>query len=326
MALHPVPMTATRLPVEAHVVPPARGVERRAFEALQTCDRWDGRDGQLAARRQQDVGFVRPGARVEQPLGAPGVPAGSRDLGVRADPVDDAITMCDVLEVRLDLGLRRVPAGPARVGLERELVEVRWDVARGTRIGVVMPDAADAVSALEDRDVVIARALQHHDRADATETATDYRDRPLLRPCMPVPIRLCWSAHVAHITYAAGSSSAECLEGRMDNCTLGTRGCCPPMDLGARIGAQGVRVSTLAEAAELRRRRDWSAAYEAYSGIDPQDGPVTEGLAESTWWLGNMERGDPAVRRRLPPVRRRRRPGERGPDRGAALDPLPSGR
>ncbi|WP_281272193.1 LuxR family transcriptional regulator [Nocardioides marmorisolisilvae] len=48
-------------------------------------------------------------------------------------------------------------------------------------------------------------------------------------------------------------------------------------------------MGTRAEADELRRRRDWSAAYEAYAGIQPQDGPVTEGLAESTWWLGNME-------------------------------------
>jgi ATP/maltotriose-dependent transcriptional regulator MalT len=53
-------------------------------------------------------------------------------------------------------------------------------------------------------------------------------------------------------------------------------------------------VGTLAEAEELRRRRDWSAAYQAYAGLEPQDGPVTEGLAETTWWLGNM---DEAIRR-----------------------------
>jgi len=50
-----------------------------------------------------------------------------------------------------------------------------------------------------------------------------------------------------------------------------------------------VPVTTLVEAVELRRRRDWSAAYRAYAGIDPKDGAVTEGLAESTWWLGNMQ-------------------------------------
>ena len=48
-------------------------------------------------------------------------------------------------------------------------------------------------------------------------------------------------------------------------------------------------MSTLTEAEELRRRREWAAAYEAYSALETQDGHVTEGLAESTWWLGNME-------------------------------------
>lgn len=50
-------------------------------------------------------------------------------------------------------------------------------------------------------------------------------------------------------------------------------------------------MSTLARAEELRRRREWSAAYEAYSSLQPGEsdtGAATEGLAESTWWLGNM--------------------------------------
>jgi len=42
------------------------------------------------------------------------------------------------------------------------------------------------------------------------------------------------------------------------------------------------------EAAEFRRQRNWSAAFEAYSRIEPRDAPSTEGMAESTWWLGNM--------------------------------------
>jgi len=44
----------------------------------------------------------------------------------------------------------------------------------------------------------------------------------------------------------------------------------------------------MAQAEELRRRREWSAAYEAFSAVKPRTGPVAEGLAESTWWLGNM--------------------------------------
>ena len=48
------------------------------------------------------------------------------------------------LEVREDLGLLAERARPRRVRLERERVEVRRHVARGARIGVVAPGAADA--------------------------------------------------------------------------------------------------------------------------------------------------------------------------------------
>jgi ATP/maltotriose-dependent transcriptional regulator MalT len=40
---------------------------------------------------------------------------------------------------------------------------------------------------------------------------------------------------------------------------------------------------------ELRRARDWSAAYAAYSGLDVRDGRTVEGIAEAAWWLGRME-------------------------------------
>ena len=93
-----------------------------------------------------------------------------------ADPVEHAVAPRDVLEVGLDLGLRRVAARPARVRLEGELVEVRGDVAGGAGIGVVVPDAADPLAALEDRDVVVAGAAQHHGRADAAEAAADHGD------------------------------------------------------------------------------------------------------------------------------------------------------
>ena len=86
------------------------------------------------------------------------VPARALDLGAGADAVEHAVGARDVLEVGLDLRLRRVAARPARVRRERELVQVRRHVAGGARVGVVVPDAADALAALEDRDVVVARA------------------------------------------------------------------------------------------------------------------------------------------------------------------------
>ena len=63
----------------------------------------------------------------------------------------------DVLEVGLDLRLGRVATRPPRVRVERELVQVRRDVAGGAGIGVVVPDTADALAALEHRHVVDSR-------------------------------------------------------------------------------------------------------------------------------------------------------------------------
>ena len=96
----------------------------------------------------------------------------------------------DVLEVGLDLGLGRVAARPARVRVERELVQVRRDVAGGAGIGVVVPDATDALAALEHRHVLVAGPAQHHRRADAAEAAADDGDRP--RPGWTGAVSVSW--------------------------------------------------------------------------------------------------------------------------------------
>lgn len=43
-----------------------------------------------------------------------------------------------------------------------------------------------------------------------------------------------------------------------------------------------------AQAQALRRRRDWAAAYEAFSALPERTGDIVEGLADCAWWLGNM--------------------------------------
>ncbi len=45
-------------------------------------------------------------------------------------------------------------------------------------------------------------------------------------------------------------------------------------------------MTTLTQADELRRRRDWPAAYEAYASLPERTGSVIEGLAEAAWWQG----------------------------------------
>lgn len=44
----------------------------------------------------------------------------------------------------------------------------------------------------------------------------------------------------------------------------------------------------LEEAAQLRRRRDWPTAYDAYAALPERSAEVVEGLAEAAWWLGRM--------------------------------------
>ncbi len=172
---------------EVDVVAPARGVEGRALEAVQARQRRHRRHRQLAAGGEQHVGLVRARARLQHPLAPLAVPARLLHLGRRADALDHPVAPRDVLEVGLDLGLRRVAARPARVRGEGELVEMRRDVAGGPGIRVVVPDAADPLAALEDGDVLVAGAAQHDDGADAAEAAADDGDRR--RTAMAVVLR-----------------------------------------------------------------------------------------------------------------------------------------
>jgi hypothetical protein len=77
------------------------------------------------------------------------------------------------LEVRKDLGLISVGAGPTAVRRERERIEVALDIARRTRIGVLPPRAADAVGPLDDHDVVDTFAAQSDRCGKTAETGSD---------------------------------------------------------------------------------------------------------------------------------------------------------
>ena len=107
------------------------------------------------------------------------------DLGAGSGALEHAMASGDRLDVLLDLGLRREAPRPARVRFEGELVQVRGHVARRTRIGVVRPHAAEALAALEDRHVGVARAGEQHRRADAAEAASDDRHRRTASPPPP---------------------------------------------------------------------------------------------------------------------------------------------
>lgn len=48
-------------------------------------------------------------------------------------------------------------------------------------------------------------------------------------------------------------------------------------------------MTSTALAEELRQRRDWQAAYDAFVALPDRTGAVIEGRAESAWWLGLMD-------------------------------------
>src|ERR1700737_98645 len=96
------------------------------------------------------------------------------------------------------------------MGREGELVEVRGNVARGAGIGVVVPNPADPLAALEDRDVVVARLVQHHGRADTAEPPADNGDRARPAAAPVASVRAECRAHGAE-TNRTCSARAEAL-------------------------------------------------------------------------------------------------------------------
>ena len=132
---------------QRHVVAPLRGVERGPGERRQPRQRWDARLRELPAGGDQDVG--RDASR--RWSRAPSAPRPSAPSAPRSTAAP-----------RRPSAARRPPRRPGsrpaarsgattRVRRERELVQVRRDVARRARIRVVVPDAAEPLAALEQR-------------------------------------------------------------------------------------------------------------------------------------------------------------------------------
>ena len=160
---------------EVHVVPPLGGVERRALEGLEALDPWQLGNRELSAGDDQHVGLMITSACLDQPRVTGLLPVRADHLGTSTDLVEYAEVSGDTLEVGLDLGLRRVPARPPWVRGEGELVKMGRYVACRPGIGVVVPDSADALAALEDCDVLVSGPAQHDSCTDAAEAAANNR-------------------------------------------------------------------------------------------------------------------------------------------------------
>ena len=162
-----------RDPLAAQVVAvvPLGGVEAVALEAAR-----QARDGglvELARRHDHGVGRALPAARLDPPVPRRVVPAARADVRAGLDDVLEALLGDDLAQVGEDVGLGRAQPHPVAALGERERVEVARDVARGARIGVVEPGAAEPVGLLEDRDVRDAVAAQLDRRGDPAEAGSD---------------------------------------------------------------------------------------------------------------------------------------------------------
>jgi len=154
---------------------PAGAVERCAGERVETLDVGVAGMVQDAGGADHHIGLVGLAAgELDVPTGA--VVAQPTDLGVELDEVAHAEACRHVLQVGEDLRPGSEGVRPVGVRCEREAVQVRGDVARDPRIGVVPPRAAQSVGLLVYDDRVEAGLLQLDRAEDAGHAGTDHDD------------------------------------------------------------------------------------------------------------------------------------------------------
>jgi hypothetical protein len=129
---------------EVVLVLPARRVELRAREVVEAGP--VGVAGRVEEPDRADehvADELLAGVEPHRPLVGALVPHGLVDRGVEAQVPPEVVVVEDLLQVRLELGLAGVGAGPVVV-LEGVGVEVRLHVDLDARVPVVPPGAADA--------------------------------------------------------------------------------------------------------------------------------------------------------------------------------------
>src|SRR5687767_12581140 len=88
----------------------------------------------------------------------------------------EAVLVDAAPQVVFDLGLAREFVLPVGLWRERKTVQVRGYVATGARIPIVVPRATDALRALENREIVVACALEAHRHGKSRRTCAHDRD------------------------------------------------------------------------------------------------------------------------------------------------------
>ena len=173
---------------------PARGVHQRSGERLLLDEVGQNRLREQADRGHHDIEGVLLSARGrQQPCLGRGVPPGRDDLGVQLQIPRQLVALCAALEVLQDLRLAGPQARPVGIQVERVGVQMRLHIAGQARVGVDPPGAADAVLAVEDREVAKAVLPQEDSQRQPTRACADDSHReslrhlvhPICRDCPP---------------------------------------------------------------------------------------------------------------------------------------------
>ena len=182
---------ADRLSREVVIPIPLRGVEARARERVATLDLGPRDFVEHADRADHDIGLDRL-ARFdfERPARGALVPASAPNFGIETTVREQLVLLGAMLQVGANFGLGRVRTRPVALGLERERIQMRLDITGATRVAVVVPGAADALTLLEQDEVLEARLLQPNRHAQTAGSRPNDRDpqasRPVLR-CAHAP-------------------------------------------------------------------------------------------------------------------------------------------
>ena len=160
---------------DLHRVIPASGVEHRARERVEPGD--VGRQGlrEPTAGEHQLVGDDDVTAGVQLPCAGRRIPSGRVQGRAQPQRPVQALGPDDVEQVAQDLTAPGEGAGPCRMRMRREAVEVRGDIAGHARIGVVPPCSPRFVGPLDEDEVRSAGSFQGDRHRDAGEAGADDR-------------------------------------------------------------------------------------------------------------------------------------------------------
>ncbi len=154
-------------------VPPCR-VKHPSSERVEPRNLRERRRGQWTRGCDHHPrGVPRAEARLDRPGPAALVEAHRAHALPESEVRSESVALHAALQIREDLCPGSEGAGPRRVGLERQRVQVGLHVTCGTGIVVVAPGSTDSIGLFEKQEVVDARSLEADGHSEPREARSD---------------------------------------------------------------------------------------------------------------------------------------------------------